>query len=142
MIFKKSQNFYIIGLSDGELIFNSLQKFFKEENIKSGFFWAIGGIRNPEIGVFDLAENRFKKRSIKGIYEVVLLHGNASINPDKTDPEIHAHISIALKDFSIAGGHLFESEVAVALEMIFLPTKNPIVKEYNPMYRVMLWEHL
>ena len=142
MIYKKSGDFYVIGLSDSEKIMESIQKFLKEENINSGFFWAIGGVRNPHIGVFDPLKGDFNKTVIKGIYEVVSFHGNVSVNPDDINPFIHAHISIALKDFSVAGGHLFESEVAVAFEMVFLPTKNPIVREFDPTFRVMLWSYV
>ncbi len=142
MIYKKSGDFYIIGLFDGEEIIESIQKFLKEESIKSGFFWAIGGVRNPNIGVYDPFSYNFKRKIVKGIYEVVSFHGNVSIDPDKTEPIIHAHISIALKDFTIVGGHLFDSEVAVAFEMVFMPTKNPIIREFNPIYRVLLWEHI
>ncbi len=142
MIYKKSDDFYIIGLFDGEEIIDSIQKFLEEENIKSGFFWAIGGVRNPNIGVYDPLNFSFKKKVIKGIYEVVSFHGNVTIDPDQTKPIIHAHIAIALKDFSIVGGHLFDSEVAVAFEMVFKPAQNPIVREFDPTYRVLLWDHL
>ena len=142
MIYKKSGDFYVIGLSDSEKIMESIQKFLEEENINSGFFWAIGGVRNPNIGVYDLLNENFKKTTIKGVYEVVSFHGNVSVDPDKKQPFIHAHISIALKDFSVLGGHLFESEVAVAFEMVFLPTKNPIVREFDPTFRVMLWNYV
>ncbi len=144
MIYKKSGNFYVIGLSDSEKIIESIQKFLKEENLNSGFFWAIGGVRNPHIGVFDPLKGDFNKTVIKGIYEVVSFHGNTSVNPDNDNNEsfIHAHISIALKDFSVVGGHLFDSEVAVAFEMIFLPTKFPIIREFDPTFRVMLWSYV
>ncbi|NPA54555.1 MAG: DNA-binding protein [Aquificae bacterium] len=142
MIYKKSDTFYIVGLFDGEDIIDSLQHFLSEERIRSGFFWGIGGVRNPSIGVYDVLETKFKRTIVKGIYEIVSFHGNVSVDPDSISPFIHAHISLAKKDFSIIGGHFFDAEVAVSLEMIFMPTQNPIVREINPLYKVMLWEHL
>ncbi len=139
---KKSGEFFILHLEDGEEIISSIQNFMQKENIKSGFFFGLGGVRNPLLGVYDPLNSKFIKNHIKGIYEVVSFHGNASVDPDNTAPFIHAHIAIALKDFSVKGGHLFNSEVAVTMEMVFFPTKHPIVREFDPTYRVLLWKYI
>ena len=76
-----------------------------------------------------MKKNQFIKKTFNGFFEVVSFHGNASIDPDEINPVIHAHISIVTKDFSVIGGHLVESEVAVTYEMVFIPTQNPIVRE-------------
>ncbi len=140
MNYKKIDDLYLLCLQEGERVIGSIERFVETEGIISGFFWAVGAIRNVELGIFDIEEKDYIKAIFKDYYEIVSCHGNISVDPDSKKPVIHTHISIADKNFKLFGGHLFEAEVTVTFEMVLLPVTVPIHRNINQKFNLKLWK--
>ncbi|WP_457642310.1 PPC domain-containing DNA-binding protein [Persephonella sp.] len=140
MNYRKIDDIYLLCLQEGEKVISSIENFVKFEGINSGFFWAVGAVRNVELGIFDIDDKDYIKAIFKDYYEIVSCHGNISMDPDTQNPVIHTHISIADKDFRLYGGHLFEAEVTVTFEMVLFPVAVPIIRNINPKFNLKLWK--
>ncbi|WP_456399991.1 PPC domain-containing DNA-binding protein [Persephonella sp.] len=139
MNYKKIDDIYLLCLSEGERVISSIESFAELEKITSGFFWAVGAIKNVELGIFDIEEKEYIRAIFKDYYEIVSCHGNISVDPETGKHLIHTHISFADKQFNIHGGHLFEAEVTVTFEMVFMPVTVPIYRNINPKFNLKLW---
>jgi len=117
MLVKKTQKGYIIKLSRGEKVIETLTQFCGEHDIKSGIFHGIGAVNNVEMGYYDLAKREyFFKRYLEAM-EVVSMTGNVALVEDK--PFLHVHTVLSDTDNHAYGGHVKEAEVAVTLEVYF-----------------------
>jgi len=122
MRFLKSNNHYIIVLEKDEYVIESLKKFAaSSEAPRSGFFFGIGAVRNPKIGYFDLQDNNYAIKKLEGEFEVINITGNIGVD-ESNEIIVHAHICLGDKNYNVFGGHLFEAQISVTMELIFIPT--------------------
>ncbi len=98
---------FVGRVSAGEDAAAAITRFVREKGVALGKVSGIGALRRVTLGYFD--GERYHYRKIDEAVEVAALEGNISLK----DGEIfcHLHISVAIKDFSVFGGHLAESEV-------------------------------
>ncbi len=112
MQYKRDGNNYVVKLERGDDVMGQLGTLFTKEGISSGsVLWAVGMIENLEIGYFNGKE--YEKQTYKGPLEVVSFHGSIAMN----DPRLHIHVSVAGKDHSAHGGHLFGGAANPLLEL-------------------------
>ncbi|MEX0568202.1 MAG: PPC domain-containing DNA-binding protein [Candidatus Njordarchaeota archaeon] len=116
----------LIIMESGDLITKNLTELAKKTSI-SGFFVGLGAVKKPTIGFFDLNQKRYIRFTLNGEFEVVSFIGNISYDKEN-NPIVHAHICLGDKDYRIFGGHLFEAEVSVTLEILLIKTDRIIRK--------------
>ena len=106
-----------------------LKKRISEKEIKSGFFYGLGGFQKATLAYYDLKNKKYTTRKMKGgPYEVLGLTGNVS----QKDGElfIHCHAVLGKRDFHTVGGHLMEATVGGTLEIYFNETEK-LERKFN-----------
>ena len=121
---RESDGRYVVALEYGDSIRECIEGLASDENIVGAKLSAIGAIRDPELGAYDLETQTYTRQSFPGIWELVSLQGNITLLDGK--PFMHAHILICGHDFKVMGGHLFDAEVAVVFECFMEPVATPL----------------
>lgn len=120
MIIINNEKSSLIVLKKDQYVLKTLTEICIENNWQGGFFTAIGAIKNVELGFYHLDQKDYHRKTFdKGDFELISLNANLSLK-DKT-PYVHAHISMGDENFHVFGGHLFEAQVAVTLEIGYFP---------------------
>ena len=113
---KDGQN-WIIALAEGEEIVSTLNSFFAEKNIKGGFLFGLGAVKNVELMAYDIPAKKYDTRVFNdGNYEL------ANLTASVTETGLHAHATISDAKCNAFGGHLGKATVAAAFEAILIPS--------------------
>lgn len=121
---------YLIRLERGEEIHESLGTFAREQGIRGGVVQGIGAVHESEVGFYHLEKRVYEKRQIPEITELLSLTGNLSQVDGK--PFLHLHVVLMRPDFTVTGGHLFRSTIAVTGEFAFSETGLEVVRLPDP----------
>ncbi len=124
---KKIRNFYIARLVKGEEIIGTLTDGLKEKQIKGGMIFGIGAGKEFVIGYYDLSQRHYIKKFITDECEIVSLFGNIALV--EGEPFIHCHITLALPNFTLLGGHLFSGVVTATGEVFIYPSALRILRK-------------
>ena len=122
---------FMIKLSRGEKVLESLVQFCEKRGIKGGIFNAIGAVKNTEIGYYNLEKREYFFKNFPDEREVASMTGNIAEAEGKL--VIHAHAVLSAMDDSLAcvGAHIKEAEVAVTLEVFLTPFAVPMSRIYD-----------
>jgi len=126
--FKVKNGMFLI-LEVGEEVVKSITDFCAKEGIFAGMLQGIGSLTNIELGYFDLKEKQYKKKRIKGVYELLSLSGNLSQKDDEIMP--HIHVIVGNDNYDTRGGHLFSAKVAVTCEIFIMPSKGRLIRKFD-----------
>jgi len=129
MKYKKINGSWVIVLRKDEKIIEKLTEFIKTENIRSGYFNAIGAVSSVELAHYNLEKKSYSSKLINRPLEIVSLMGNFTVKGEEII--VHAHIVVGTNQMELYGGHLKEATVAATLEVIFNEFKEVINKEYD-----------
>ena len=123
MISDIEKNYIVIKLERGDDVGESITQALDDYGIYSGLVeCGIGMIRDLEIGYWNGKEYERVKLPVPG--EVVSFHGSVSSN----DPRLHIHVSVALKDHSVKGGHFFSGTADPLMEVHILRLEEIVLK--------------
>jgi predicted DNA-binding protein with PD1-like motif len=123
---KKDKDGLLIRMDRGDKIHSNLIELAEEYNFPSASYVGIGAVENCEIGYYDLAAEGYLKKTFKGEMELLNITGNISWKDDKAFP--HSHVTLADKNYQALGGHLFEAEVAVTMELHLQPRETKVIR--------------
>ena len=129
MKYRKEKSGYLIRLSRGDRLFDSIISFGESEKIDSAFFWGIGAVEDVVLGYYDLKKKEYIKRVFDGIWELVSLTGNLAKAED--DPIIHAHGVLSDPDNKTIGGHIFGFTTAATVEVYLVPLKSGLERVFD-----------
>ncbi len=115
MKYTSSEKGYILRLSKGEKIIETLTQFCEDQNIHSGLFHGIGAVENPELGYYHLDRKEYEFRTIEKMLEIVSLTGNVALVDG--EPFLHIHTVVSDNTFQTYGGHLKEGTVGATCEI-------------------------
>ena len=138
MIARKVAGGYLVRLEKGEETVSSLSSFIGRRRIGAGVIFGIGAIRNPKIGYFDAPRKSYRKTTIRKTVEVVSLSGNVSYLHGR--PFVHLHVAVADDKYRLRGGHLFQAEVAVTLELYIRVFSRKLVRKPDPETGFNFWQ--
>ena len=128
---------YLLKLEPGDEVIDSLRAFAREEKIGAASLVAIGAMRDPVIGYFDLESKEYLRREFGGNYEIVGLTGNLARKDG--EPMVHAHVVIGSADFSAHAGHLFRGTISVTGEFVITPIEGEIERRQDAATGLPLW---
>lgn len=128
---------FLVRLDRGEEVIETLTVFAARRKIACAFLQGIGAVEKTEIGYFDLARKRYRRRAVSPVAEVVGFGGNISILEGR--PFIHAHIIIVGPDHRVTGGHLFSATVAITLEVYVRVVRGRLVRQHDPTTGFNFW---
>lgn len=115
MKYKKTETGLWVRLFRDEPVIKSLLDLASGENIPSATISGIGAIRNTELGIYLIEDRRYDKKLFSETVELLNLTGNLSWFENK--PALHCHAIIGDHNMHCFGGHLFEAEVAITVEL-------------------------
>ena len=127
--YRKEGKNYLIVLKPGQKVIESLSVFMEKEKLPGATFTAIGGVKNANIGYYNLKTNVYQPKLFQEPLELLSLIGNIGYHEKK--PVVHAHIAVSGDDYKAYGGHLLEAEVTVTLEVMITPTVKPLIREMS-----------
>lgn len=134
---RAEEGLYLIRLTKGELLRQSLHEFARIHKVTGAMISGIGAVETADLAYFDEAEQCYVKKTVSGGLELLNLTGNISL-VDDDEPMIHLHASLGTCDYSVIGGHLDEATVSVTAE-IFVTNTNTIARK-KPFGPFKLWE--
>ena len=126
---------YILIFAKGDEVVAGLTEFAKVHNIKSGHYTGIGDALTIKAGWFDYSLKKFKVIPIDTA-EVTSFVGDIAWY--KGNPVAHTHISAALKDGSVKGGHLLELFSGPTMEIILMEEPTALYKKLDPEFEAAL----
>ncbi|MEM0129986.1 MAG: DUF296 domain-containing protein [Thermoplasmatales archaeon] len=123
MISDIEKNYIVAKIEGGEDVFESMLQLLDDYGIFSGLvIFGIGMIRGLEVGYWDGADYKRKVMQMPG--EVVSFHGTITSN----EPRLHIHVSVALGDHNVVGGHFFSGVADPLLEVHVLRLEEMVLK--------------
>ncbi|MCL4412895.1 MAG: DUF296 domain-containing protein [Candidatus Thermoplasmatota archaeon] len=123
MISDIEKNYIVVKIEKGEDVGESITKVLDDYGIFSGLVeFGIGMIRDLEIGYWNGKE--YEKALLQSPGEVVSFHGSISSN----EPRLHIHVSVALSDHSLSGGHFFSGTADPLMEVHILKLEEIVLK--------------
>lgn len=122
---------YVLIFSPGDEVRSGLNAFAEKYNVKSAHFTAVGDVFYGKAGFFDYERKMFRVIPID-TSEIASFIGNIAVFNGK--PVAHTHISVALKDGSVKGGHLLELYVGPTLEVFITVEPTGLYKKIDKKY--------
>jgi predicted DNA-binding protein with PD1-like motif len=98
---------YLLVLRQGDDILKELEILAQKENIPSANFTGMGFV-NMTFGFFDFKTKKYDPKEFKDM-ELTSMHGTIAWQKGKVS--IHAHGTVAGKDFKAYGGHILSGTV-------------------------------
>jgi hypothetical protein len=121
---------FLLRLAIGEEVIETLTRFVRSRQIRSGWFTGLGAVKETELGSYDLKRRKYVRRRFKTDHELVTLAGNiAWLNKD---PVLHAHAVIADEKLRAYGGHFFRGLTAVTVEVVLQPSSTRVRRGPDP----------
>jgi predicted DNA-binding protein with PD1-like motif len=115
MVFSKSGSDFVVRLDKGDIFYETMMPFVMEQDIKSAFFYGLGGAEWAELGLYDLREKQYHYKYFSGPLEINNITGN--ISTDEKGTKIHAHATISGPDMNVSGGHIKALGIAGTCEL-------------------------
>ncbi len=137
MTVRETDNGYILKLSRGESVVETLTEFCKKQGISSGTLSGIGAVENTSIGYYNLSKKEYDFKEYSEIMEVVSMTGNVALL--EGEPFLHIHIVLSDNEKAAYGGHLKEATVAVTLEIFLTDYGVKVEREYDEVTGLNLW---
>lgn len=126
---------YLLIFTKGDEVVAGLTEFVKKNNIKSGSYTGIGDALSAKAGWFDYGRKKFKVIPIDTA-EVTSFAGD--IAWFNGNPVAHTHMSAAIKDGSVKGGHLLELFCGPTMEIVLVEQPTSLYKKIDPEFGAAL----
>ena len=126
---------YILIFAKGDEVVSGLTEFAKKHNIKSGHYTGLGDMLTAKAGWFDYQRKQFRIIPIDTA-EVTSFTGDIAWYKGK--PVAHTHMSAALQDGSVKGGHLLELFSGPTMEIILVEEPKYLYKKLDSEFKAAL----
>jgi predicted DNA-binding protein with PD1-like motif len=104
----KTPTGYLVVLRRGDNVIERLERLASEEKIPSASLTGIGFFREVTFGFYDFDKKAFDPQTFNDV-EAAGMSGSIAWKDGK--PSIHAHATVAGRDFQAVGGHILAAEV-------------------------------
>ena len=126
-------------LNCGKDLISEIERVCKKRNVKTGWFNAIGALKNVTYGFYDQKLKKYKEFLYKNPCEITSCIGNISILEGKIF--VHAHINFSDEKGNVRGGHFYKGEVFAA-EVVIFPYKKILKREFDEITGLKLWNSI
>jgi len=123
------QNPFMLVLQRGENIHQAILQCVTQAKLDNAAIRGIGAIENPTLAYFDLKKKQYLNQKFYGIYELLALNGDVSL--DKGHKMLHLHTVIGTRKFTTLGGHLMDGSIGVTGEIMITPLTGQAVRSLN-----------
>ena len=126
---------WMVVLEAGDEVVSSLQQFASDKQVTGAAVTAIGVVKDPKLGYFDIHTKTYTYKTLEGEFEVLGMSGNLGLKEGQ--PFLHVHIVLGDQHFNARGGHLFSAVVTATLEVMVNSFGGELVR--LPDERTGLW---
>ena len=126
---KELNGVYILLLSHGEKIVESVTDFCRKNSIAAAQFNAVGALKEVEIGFYNLSTKTYKWKKAEAELEIDNITGNVAAF--EGEPFVHAHATVSDNEMHAFGGHLKEALVGASCEVFLMPLQGRIERKYD-----------
>lgn len=130
-----SSRTYMIVFSKGDEIVSGLIEFAKKYDVKSAHYQGIGSAFSLELGWFDFERLQYKVTPV-GIAEVTSIIGN--ITSYNGEPVTHTHLTAAVADGTVKGGHLLKLISGPTIEIVLTTEPTPLLKKLDTEFNALM----
>jgi predicted DNA-binding protein with PD1-like motif len=127
---------YLLVLSSGDELMSGIAAFAAKYDVKYAHYTGFGDATSAKFGWFDAGRKMFKSVPMNEPSEVTSMSGDISLYKNK--PLAHTHLSTAIQDGSVHGGHLFELIVGPTFEVMITVEPTPIYKKVNSDFNALV----
>ena len=109
-----------------------------QSNVKSGFFFLIGTLKNAVLGYYQ--DRKYESIKIDEPLEIASCIGNISVK-DSGELVVHGHLVVSNRKGEAFGGHLLSGcKVAATVELVVVEAKDAILRRvFDEKTRLYLW---
>lgn len=115
MVYGTDEFNYTLRLDKDEKLVENLLSFVRTKQIRGAWIFALGGLKEAELGIYDVEAKRYDFTNITGPLELVSLTGTVAWQDN--EPALHMHASVSDKTLGVRGGHLKEAVVSGTVEL-------------------------
>ena len=123
---------YAVIFAPGDEVTSGLTEFAQKYGVKSAHYTAIGDASSAKVGFYDHSHKMFKVIPVSEPCEVTSLVGDIATMDGK--PVAHSHVTVAVADGTLRGGHLLQLIVGPTLEVFVTVEPTALYKKVNPEY--------
>jgi len=120
----KETRLIVARFDEGEDLLNSLTKCAVENDIRSGWFNLIGGLRELTYSIYEKGRRREFKKTTDNCFEILQSGGNITMQEGKI--LVHCHVMAAGVE-EVFGGHLMEGSKIYPFAEVFIHEVNPVI---------------
>lgn len=140
MKFRKVKDGFLVRLEKGDKVVASLAEFVRQQNIPSGVISGIGAITDATLGIFDIEQKEYFKKTFKDNLEVGNLTGNISWVEATGEPFVHLHATVSERSLCAYTGHLYEATVSVTIELYIRAFEEKLFRKPDPEVGFSFWQ--
>ena len=124
---KKIENGYVLRLTRGEELLETLQKFCSDNSIVGGWFTGLGSTDHAKVAYYDIGKKEYMVKEFPGPLEVANLTGNIAQKDGAT--VLHVHGTFGQTDYAAVAGHIDHLKVGPTLEIYLQPFTTEISRQ-------------
>lgn len=126
----KTPTGYLMVLRRGDNVIERIEALASEEKIPSASLMGIGFFGKATFGFYDFSKTAFDPKTYTDV-EVAGMTGSIAWKEGK--PSVHAHATVAGRDFLAVGGHILAAEVGTgSLEITVLVHDSKLERSVDP----------
>jgi uncharacterized protein len=129
MEYVKTKDTYILKITQGENVLDTIVTFCEQEQIKNAYFTGIGAVKDLSCGYYELEEKKYYFTSYPDIAELVSLVGNVAVKEGKAF--VHAHGVFTDTQNRAFGGHIEKVSSGIVVEVMLTPLESSVAREYD-----------
>ncbi|MFH1451037.1 MAG: PPC domain-containing DNA-binding protein [bacterium] len=128
-IIKKENNVYMLRFDRGEELINGLAEFCESEQIRAGFFTAIGAAREVSLSWYDIDAKEYSDKEVIEKMEIIGMTGNIAEMEGKNI--IHCHASFSDNRMAVMAGHVKRLVIAATAEVVLHKMEGVLEREHS-----------
>ncbi len=130
MEYERFGNHYVLRLDPDEEVQAVLLDFVQREDIRGGYFVALGAFSKVRLRYLNVQTNQYEDRELDQQVEVVSCVGN--IARENSRPVVHIHVAVSDSRDRTYSGHLGSATVRPMLEVFLTKFDRALLRKKNP----------
>lgn len=137
MKYRREGSRVFVRLEKGDPVHASLTALMETEEVRGGFFHALGAISDIELGYYNLERKDYDRREFPGEFELATANGSLSLLEGK--PHVHLHAVVSDREGRAFGGHVFRATASATVELLIHVSEEPIERTPDDETGLSLW---
>jgi predicted DNA-binding protein with PD1-like motif len=130
---------HFIKIEKGEDILETIVKYCKEVELKSGAIYGLGAVEKASLGFFDLASKTYLTNDYDFNAEILNCTGNIAKNKETDEYIAHIHMTISDSEGKTFGGHLLPGNpISVTGEFTIFEIDIALKREIDDEFKLLL----